>query len=124
MFFTTPLDHEANLLFREGCSIEFNLNIWGRAVSKLTAADIAIDSIHSRAICDEIGERLRCVLNRDVSDTPPRLLMLMDRMARLECAPSIVPSIEDMLFVDDEDRTYPTKRRTERRRRLSTIESA
>ena len=75
-------------------------------MSKLTAEDILIDSIHSRAICDEIGERLSYVLERDVSGIPPHLLMLIGRMAELECAPSIVPSIEDMAFVDDEYQTY------------------
>jgi len=53
-----------------------------------------LDHIHCRAICDEIGERLREVLRREASETPPRLLMLLDELAQLDDhGPSIVPSI-------------------------------
>ena len=58
-----------------------------------------IDSIHARAICDEIGERLRCILRRDTGhDLPPRLRCLMEELAKAdnEPSPSIVPSIEEM----------------------------
>ena len=62
------------------------------------AATVAIDSTHSRAICDEIGERLRDVLGREVSEIPLYLSRLVDRLAELERmpAPSIAPSIDDM----------------------------
>lgn len=62
------------------------------------AARLALDSKHSRAICEEIGERLRIVLSREVSDIPPYLLRLVERLAELEhvTAPSIVPSIDDI----------------------------
>jgi hypothetical protein len=65
-------------------------------MSKKNAADIRIDHIHSRAICDEIGERLRETLRRE--ELPPRLQFLVDRLAELDgrSAPSIVPSFEDM----------------------------
>jgi hypothetical protein len=68
-------------------------------MSKKNAADIRIDPIHSRAICDEIGERLRQVLKREPVGLPPRLQLLVDRLAELDgaAAPSIVPSFEDML---------------------------
>jgi hypothetical protein len=68
-------------------------------MSKKNAADIRIDPIHSRAICDEIGERLRQVLTRESVGLPPRLQLLVDRLAELDgaAAPSIVPSFEDML---------------------------
>src|SRR5882724_1083562 len=68
-------------------------------MSKKNAADIRIDPIHSRAICDEIGERLRQVLKRESVGLPPRLQLLVDRLAELDgaAAPSIVPSFEDML---------------------------
>jgi hypothetical protein len=58
---------------------------------------LALDSTHCRAICDEIGERLRCALSREVSEIPPFLCELVDRLAELERvdAPSIVPSIDD-----------------------------
>jgi hypothetical protein len=68
-------------------------------MSKKNAADIRIDHIHSRAICDEIGDRLRVTLGREALELPPRLQMLVDRLAELDgsAAPSIAPSLEDML---------------------------
>ena len=60
-----------------------------------------IDSIHARAICDEIGERLRIILRRDIGpDLPPRLRELMEQFARTdeETSPSIAPSLEEMLL--------------------------
>ena len=58
-----------------------------------------IDSGHCRAICDEIGDRLRILLDKDASAIPQRLQLLIDRLAELdgEQAPSIVPAMEDML---------------------------
>jgi hypothetical protein len=55
-----------------------------------------LDHTHCRAICDEIGDRLREVLRRETSEIPPRLLVLVDALARLEDGPSIVPSFEEM----------------------------
>ena len=68
-------------------------------MSKKNAADIRIDHIHSRAICDEIGDRLRETLRREALELPPRLQMLVERLAELDgaAAPSIVPSFEDMV---------------------------
>ena len=62
------------------------------------AAMVALDSTHSRAVCDEIGERLRDVLGRDAAEIPSHLRRLVDRLAELERvpAPSIVPEIDDM----------------------------
>lgn len=62
------------------------------------AAMSALDSTHSRAVCDEIGERLRDVLDHDASEIPFYLRRLVDRLAELERvgAPSIVPEISDM----------------------------
>jgi hypothetical protein len=58
-----------------------------------------LDHIHCRAICDEIGERLREVLRREASEMPPRLLMLVDKLAELDDhGPSIVPIIDEMSF--------------------------
>jgi hypothetical protein len=62
------------------------------------AAEPMIDSTHCREICDEIGDRLRDVLKREASEVPAGLLRLIDQLAELERAPSIVPSIEDMSF--------------------------
>jgi hypothetical protein len=57
-----------------------------------------LDHIHSRAICDEIGERLRIVLRREALEIPPHLVVLIDKFAEVDRAPSIVPSIDEMSF--------------------------
>jgi len=92
-------------------------------MSNLTTAHISIDSVHCRAICDEIGERLRYVLKREVSEIPPHLLILIDKIAELEFAPSIVPSISEMSFVEAEAKTYKAKRSTRNRRLATTKQS-
>jgi hypothetical protein len=71
---------------------------------KQNAANLVLDSIHCRAICDEIGERLRSIMKPTTSDVPPRLLDLIRRLAvleqcdllRVESAPSIVPTSGEM----------------------------
>ena len=64
------------------------------------AADLLLDHVHCRAICDEIGERLREVLKPEVPALPSYLCRLIDRLAELESepAPSIVPSMDDIYF--------------------------
>jgi hypothetical protein len=70
---------------------------------KQNAADLVLDPTHCRAICDEIGERLRSIMKPAVSDVPSRLLDLIARLAaqeqrdllQVELAPSIVPSSEE-----------------------------
>ena len=59
-----------------------------------------IDSIHSRAICNEIGERLRTILRPETADLPVRLQVLIDRLADQErqLVPSIVPDLDDMIW--------------------------
>jgi hypothetical protein len=64
-----------------------------------TGAGLQIDAVHTRAICDEIGERLRGMLRRPVgNELPPRLQSLMEQLAMLDAvaSPSIVPSLDDM----------------------------
>jgi hypothetical protein len=71
---------------------------------KQNAADLVLDPTHCRAICDEIGERLRSIMKPAVSDMPPRLLDLIARLAaqeqrdllQVELAPSIVPASEEI----------------------------
>ena len=59
----------------------------------------SISSEHARAICGEIGERLRYALRDDYADLPPRLRELVSRLAELDCeAPSLVPSMDDMVM--------------------------
>jgi hypothetical protein len=60
-------------------------------MSDRNAALLALDPAHCRAICDEIGARLREVLGCKIPETPPRLLALLDRLAELDEMPSIVP---------------------------------
>jgi hypothetical protein len=57
----------------------------------------ALSSRHCRAICGEVGERLAVFL-RPTTELPPRLADLLARLALLDHdAPSIVPSVEDMI---------------------------
>jgi hypothetical protein len=53
---------------------------------------VRIDHIHSRAICDEVADRLRIVLTKDVPDVPGSLKSQIVRLRRLDQPPSIVPS--------------------------------
>jgi len=72
-----------------------------RLMLTMTGAGLQIDSIHARAICEEIGERLRTVLRRDAGrDLPPRLRDLMEQLAKADeqASPSIVPSLDEMLM--------------------------
>ena len=59
-----------------------------------------IDGVHCRAICDEIGERLRMMLRPETAALPVRLQILLDRLADQErdLAPSIVPDLDDMIW--------------------------
>ena len=61
---------------------------------------LQIDRLHCRAICDEIGERLQTILRPDAANLPPRLQVLIDRLADQdrELAPSIVPELDDMTW--------------------------
>jgi hypothetical protein len=63
---------------------------------KRNTTKLVLDHIHCRAICDEIGERFRDALRRDTPEIPPRLLLLLDKLAQLEQIPSIVPSLEEI----------------------------
>ena len=67
--------------------------------SNPVASEIQIDSEHCRAICDEIGERFRGIFGREASEVPLHLKLLINQLAGQdhEMAPSIVPSIEDLL---------------------------
>jgi hypothetical protein len=57
--------------------------------------DYDIDRIHSRAITDEIGERLRMAHSLVSPELPPRIQRQLDQLRELdrEESPSIVPSI-------------------------------
>jgi hypothetical protein len=59
---------------------------------------LQLDSEHCQAICEEVGERLRILLDRESSELPRQLRLLLDRFAELdgENAPSIVPDIDEV----------------------------
>jgi hypothetical protein len=65
-----------------------------------TQNQLQIDNAHCRAICEEIGWRLRAILVRESPTLPARLQWLMDRLAEqdLELSPSIAPSMDDMVW--------------------------
>ena len=67
-------------------------------MSRLTDdPNVQIDSVHCRAICEEIGYRLRQALKNDAAEHPQHL-KLLDRLRRqdVDGAPSIVPSFGDI----------------------------
>jgi hypothetical protein len=68
-------------------------------MSSRKTLQLQLDSGHCRAICDEIGERLRIILDREADEIPQRLRLLTDRLAELDGAqaPSIVPAMGDMI---------------------------
>jgi hypothetical protein len=72
-------------------------------MSSQKALPLQIDSGHCRAICDEIGDRLRFVLDKEPGAIPQRLRLLLARLAELDgvAAPSIVPAMDDMLVWTD-----------------------
>jgi hypothetical protein len=55
-----------------------------------------IDKVHARAICTEIGERLRQVLSRDEMELPASLESRLDRLRGQDedYSPSIIPSMD------------------------------
>jgi hypothetical protein len=67
-------------------------------MSSQKALPLQIDSGHCRAICDEIGDRLRILLDKEAGAIPQRLRLLLDRLAELDGtqAPSIVPAMHEM----------------------------
>jgi hypothetical protein len=77
-------------------------------MSKNTAATLQLDNLHCRAICDEIGERLRFVLRPEASGIPQHLLGLIEKLEQsdlddctwVEHAPSIAPSLEEIPFLE------------------------
>jgi hypothetical protein len=64
---------------------------------------LQIDSGHCRAICDEIGDRLRFLLDKEASEIPRYLQVLVERLAELDGrqAPSIVPAMHEMIAWTD-----------------------
>ena len=46
-----------------------------------TAVPLQLDSGHCRAICEEIGDRLRIFLDREALEMPEQLRLLLARLA-------------------------------------------
>ncbi len=61
---------------------------------------LQIDSLHCRAICEEIGERSRIILRPETAAVPLRLQILIDRLADQdrELEPSIARDLDDMIW--------------------------
>jgi hypothetical protein len=53
-------------------------------MSSQKALPSQMDSGHCRAICNEIGERLRILLDKEASELPRQLRVLIDRLAELD----------------------------------------
>jgi hypothetical protein len=73
-------------------------------MSAIKGGSGSIDAVHSRAICEEVGERLRELLSRGPQpELPARLKYLMERLAQadLVASPSIVPSLDPMAETDE-----------------------
>jgi hypothetical protein len=70
-------------------------------MSETSKVNIQLDHTHCRAICDEIGDRLREIFRRETAGLPPRLQYLLERLDESDgdFAPSIVPSFEDMTTI-------------------------
>jgi hypothetical protein len=61
--------------------------------------EIRIDATHSRAICDEIGWRLRKALAADYATLPHALALLLKRFIDVDLAtdaPSLAPVMSDL----------------------------
>jgi hypothetical protein len=59
--------------------------------------NLGLDHTHCRAICDEIGERLRETMGQESTNMTPYLRRLVDRLDELDniSSPGIAPLIED-----------------------------
>lgn len=64
--------------------------------NRVDMRNIHLDHIHSEAVRQGIGEKLRDVLNHEVPDMSQRLRTLIARLPELdgEKAPSLVPEME------------------------------
>lgn len=65
--------------------------------TRLSAPDVQLDHIHSQAVLQGIGERLRDALSRESPEMSQRLRVLIARLPELdrERAPSIIPEIAE-----------------------------
>ena len=52
--------------------------------------------VHTRAICDEVGERLRILLDRSQTPPPPRILALLLRLQLSELKAALAEPADDL----------------------------
>jgi hypothetical protein len=64
----------------------------------MSVVNLSLDHVHCKAICDEIGDRLRFMLRSELTDTPAYLSDLLNRFQELELreSPSIVPALHQL----------------------------
>ena len=57
-------------------------------------SDCTCSDVHTRAICDEVGERLRVLLDRSQTPPPPRMLalLLQLQLAEMKTPVAVRPS--------------------------------
>jgi hypothetical protein len=56
------------------------------------SSSCSCSEVHTRAICDEVGERLRILLDRSQTPPPPEILALLLRLQLSELkAPALAP---------------------------------
>ena len=83
------------------CEPLLRFGVWGETddwILDMQNHIVRIDHIHSRAICDEVADRLRIVLPTDLADAPGSLKSQIRRLQELDQSPSIVPSIGRQRF--------------------------
>jgi hypothetical protein len=84
------------------------MELLGRIMPGNSPTNIHIDSVHSSAICEEIGYRLNQILKIESMELPPYLARLTDRLQRDGVlAPPLVPSLPSMHPEDEESRFSP-----------------
>jgi hypothetical protein len=64
--------------------------------TRLNAPDVHLDHLHSEAVWQGVGEKLRDALERESPAVPQRLSVLIARLPELdgEPVPSLVPDME------------------------------
>ncbi len=56
----------------------------------------SLSDVHARAICDEMGERLRVLLDRSQTPPPPRIQALLLRLQLSELKAAVAEPSEDL----------------------------
>jgi hypothetical protein len=88
---------------RSGIELHFRIERSDTSMQRVFGPNIQIDSVHCRAICEEIGYRLNQFLDVEALALPPQLNWLLDQLRRQEeeDSPSIAPSLEEMEMLEN-----------------------